>query len=118
MHGHSNRVMFSIMFHCGNTVRSFCTINRKQNWKSEAGKAHTYMEIKLCRPASVVIADWSNLFPLCRLEHQMVNVAGVALHHLGNSEEKHQVNKSVWSVNEHFLKTRLGLFYETRLYNL
>lgn len=34
----------------------------------------------------------------------MVNVAGVALYHLGNSEEKHQLNKSLSSVNEHFLK--------------
>lgn len=89
MHGHSERVVFSIMFHCGKTVRGFCTINREQSWKSEAGKTHTYMEIKLCGPASVVITDWSNLFPLGRLEHQMVNVAGVALHHLGNREEKH-----------------------------
>lgn len=41
----------------------------------------------------MVITDGSNLFPLCGLEHQMVNVAGVALHHLGNGGEKQHVNK-------------------------
>ena len=52
------------------------------------------MEIKHFGPASVVITDGSNLFPLCGLEHQMVNVAGVALHYLGNSTEKQNVNQT------------------------
>lgn len=48
----------------------------------------------MCGPASVVITDGSDLFPLGGLEHQMVNVAGVALHHLGNSKGKQYGNKN------------------------
>lgn len=68
------------------------------------------MEIKRFGPASVVITDGSNLFPLCGLEHQMVNVAGVALHHLGNRIEKQYVNKKHINkvLNEHFQANYTG----------
>lgn len=64
------------------------TENRTEN------QAHTHTE---SGPASVVVTDGSDLFPLRGLEHQMVNVAGVALHHLGNDTEKRNFNgKQRW----------------------
>lgn len=65
------------------------TENRTENQKlGTHTRTHTHMEIKRVRPASVVITDGSNLFPLHGLEHQMVNVAGVTLHYLVTAWEK------------------------------
>jgi len=67
-----------------------------ENRESEAGnththtQTHTHMETKRFGPAGVVITDGSNLFPLRGLEHQMVDVAGVALHHLEDSKEQNK----------------------------
>lgn len=100
------------------------TENRTENQKLGTRtrthtRTHTLIEIKRFGPASVVITDGSNLFPLCGLEHQMVNVAGVAFHHLGNSVEKQYVNKNSKHVinkllNECFL-ANLGLLHWLQL---
>lgn len=42
----------------------------------------------------MVVADGSDLFPLGGLEHQMVNVAGVALHHLGEAFREKTFSKT------------------------
>lgn len=56
--------------------------------RTENQNLGTHTQIKWFGPASVVITDGSNLFPLRGFEHQMVNVAGMALHHLGSSIER------------------------------